>query len=63
MDANRMAMLDLARPDGMGDFKALAQGKGLAEDLRLAGFATSDETKERQGISRPFLSYPKTTWS
>ena len=42
MDANRMAMLDLVKPDGMGDFKALAQGKGLPADLRLAGFADGD---------------------
>ncbi len=38
-DANRMAMLDLVKPGEMGDFKALAQGKGLPADLRLAGFA------------------------
>ena len=38
MDANRMAMLDLVKPGEMGDFKALAQAKGLPEDLRLAGF-------------------------
>ena len=29
-DANRMAMLELARPGGMGDFKVLAQHKGTA---------------------------------
>ena len=29
-DANRMAMLELARPGGMGDFKVLAQRKGTA---------------------------------
>ncbi len=29
-DANRMAMLELARPGGMGDFKALIQRKGTA---------------------------------
>ena len=29
-DANRMAMLELARPGGMGDFKVLVQRKGTA---------------------------------
>ncbi len=37
-DANRMAILDLVKPGEMGDFKVLAQAKGLPEDLRLTGF-------------------------
>ena len=43
-DANRMAMLDLVKPGEMGDFKALAQAKGLPEDLRLAGFTGGGES-------------------
>ncbi|MBI4340098.1 MAG: SAM-dependent methyltransferase [Chloroflexi bacterium] len=35
-DANSMALLELARPGGMGDFKVLVQGKGAPLD-RLAG--------------------------
>ena len=35
-DANRMAMLELARPGGMGDFKALIQSKGVTEP-RITG--------------------------
>ncbi|MBI4199860.1 MAG: SAM-dependent methyltransferase [Chloroflexi bacterium] len=30
-DANRMAMLELARPGGMGDFKVLVQSKGVSQ--------------------------------
>ena len=57
MDANRMAMLDLVRPDGMGDFKALAQGKGLPEDLRLAGFAAEGEARITSSLPpAPLLS-------
>lgn len=57
MDANRMAMLDLVRPDGMGDFKALAQGKGLPEDLRLAGFEAEGEARAAGALPRaPLLS-------
>ena len=43
MDANRMAMLDLVKPGEMGDFRALAQGKGLPSDLQLTGFAAGGE--------------------
>ena len=47
MDANRMAMLDLVKPGEMGDFKALAQTKGLPEDLRLIGLTGGGESRAR----------------
>ena len=46
MDANRMAMLDIVKPGEMGDFKALAQSKGLPAGLRLAGFSGGDESAD-----------------
>ena len=45
LDANRMAMLDLIRPGGLGEFKVLVQGKGTP-DLPLWGLE-SDEELER----------------
>ena len=46
-DANRMAMLDLARPGGMGDFKALVQRKGT-DCHRLSGVhGASQEWEQR----------------
>ncbi len=46
-DANRMAMLDLARPGGMGDFKVLVQGKGV-DAAALTGIrGASDAWRER----------------
>jgi SAM-dependent MidA family methyltransferase len=46
-DANRMAMLDLARPGGMGDFKVLVQGKGVDAALLTGIRGHSDAWKER----------------
>ncbi|MBI4201871.1 MAG: SAM-dependent methyltransferase [Chloroflexi bacterium] len=37
-DANRMAMLEVVRPGGMGDFKVLVQRKGIPE-VSLTGLA------------------------
>ncbi len=56
-DANRMAMLELARPGGMGDFKVLAQGKGIAGH-RLSGvYGASEEWRQRvRGLPLPRLS-------
>ena len=56
-DANRMAMLELARPGGMGDFKVLAQGKGTAGH-RLSGvYGASEEWRQRvRGLPLPRLS-------
>ena len=42
MDANRMSMLDISRPGGMGDFKVLAQGKGVG-GASLWGFQPSSD--------------------
>jgi SAM-dependent MidA family methyltransferase len=39
-DANRMGMLDIVRPGGMGEFKVLAQGKSVGSP-ELWGFARS----------------------
>ncbi|MFH1560421.1 MAG: SAM-dependent methyltransferase [Chloroflexota bacterium] len=38
-DTNRMGMLDLVKAGEMGDFKVLAQAKGLGLDEELLGFA------------------------
>ena len=56
-DANRMAMLDLVRPGGMGDFKALVQRKGTACH-RLSGVhGASKEWEQRvRGLPLPRLS-------
>jgi SAM-dependent MidA family methyltransferase len=43
IQANRAGMLDLARPDGLGNFKALAQGKNVGQP-RLWGFNPAPET-------------------
>jgi hypothetical protein len=57
MDANRMAMLDLVKPGEMGDFKALAQTKGLPEDLRLAGLTGVGESDAVRSLPpAPLLS-------
>lgn len=41
LDANRMGMLDLVRPGGMGEFKVLTQSKGV-EQQRLWGMEGDD---------------------
>ena len=38
-DSNRMGMLELAKPGGMGDFRVMAQTKGLEEGVELLGFS------------------------
>ena len=38
-DANRMGMLELAKPGGMGDFRVLAQARGLEDGAELLGFS------------------------
>ena len=42
VQANRAGMLDLARPGGLGDFKVLAQGKGVGQPA-LWGFGPPGE--------------------
>ena len=45
LDANRMGMLDLARPGGMGDFKVLVQGKDV-EQRSLWGLGGDEQATE-----------------
>ena len=44
LEANRMGMLEIARPEGMGEFKVLAQGKGVGTPA-LWGFEKSPEVE------------------
>ena len=46
-DANRMAMLELARPGGMGDFKVLVQSKNVDIPAMTGVHGASDEWRER----------------
>jgi SAM-dependent MidA family methyltransferase len=48
--ANRSGMLDLARPGGLGDFKVLAQGKGVGRP-DLWGFSPSIEAPEAPALA------------
>ena len=55
-DANRMAMLELARPGGMGDFKVLIQSKNVASPAITGVHGASTQWKERlAGLSLPLL--------
>jgi SAM-dependent MidA family methyltransferase len=38
MELRRMAMMELVEPDAMGNFKVLAQAKGLGPGIKLEGF-------------------------
>jgi SAM-dependent MidA family methyltransferase len=42
LEANRAALVELARPGGLGDFKVLAQGKNVGQP-KLWGFLEQDE--------------------
>ena len=56
-DANRMAMLELARPGGMGDFKVLVQRKGTACHRLSSVHGASQEWEQRvRGLPLPRLS-------
>jgi SAM-dependent MidA family methyltransferase len=44
VQANRAGMVDLARPGGLGDFRVLAQGKGVGQ-AALWGFQPGPETE------------------
>ncbi len=46
-DANRMAMLELARAGGMGDFKVLVQSKNVAASAITGVLGASAEWKDR----------------
>jgi SAM-dependent MidA family methyltransferase len=76
-DANRMAMLDLVKPGEMGDFKVLAQARGLDHDVELLGFTPQSPLRRgteagRRLVQAPLLSgehvdllaarYPHLTW-
>ena len=47
-DTNRMGMLELIKAGEMGDFKVLAQAKGLQKDVRLLGF--DSDSPSRKGL-------------
>ena len=54
--ANRMAMLDIIRPGGMGDFKVLAQGKRVGAPS-LWGFGPSPELESTlKGLPVPLAT-------
>ena len=56
-DANRMAMLELARPGGMGDFKVLVQRKRTACHRLSSVYGASQEWEQRvRGLPLPRLS-------
>ena len=48
-DANRMAMLEMARPGGLGDFKVLIQSKGVPGTVVTGVQGASAQWKERLG--------------
>ncbi|MQF48623.1 class I SAM-dependent methyltransferase [SAR202 cluster bacterium AC-647-N09_OGT_505m] len=51
-DTNRMGMLELVKAGEMGDFKVLAQAKGLHRDANLKGFAIPGKDFESGSLSR-----------
>lgn len=53
--SNRMGMLDLLRPEGLGGFKVLAQGAGVGSPS-LQGFHPSDAW--RQGLEARMARWP-----
>ena len=56
IDANRMSMLDIVKPGGMGEFKVLAQGKGVGVPA-LWGFGHSPELETvLNGLPVPLLT-------
>ncbi|MSQ11432.1 MAG: SAM-dependent methyltransferase [Dehalococcoidia bacterium] len=58
--ANRMGMLELVRPEGMGNFKVLAQGKGLGA-AQLSGFHESNPVREQLAAHAGELPVPLLT--
>ena len=55
-DANRMGMLDIARPGGMGDFRVLVQGKGVGRP-DLWGLLPSEAARTVvEGLPAPLRS-------
>ncbi|MBM3947014.1 MAG: hypothetical protein FJ315_06410, partial [SAR202 cluster bacterium] len=58
--ANRMAMLELVRPESFGSFKVLAQAKGLSS-ASLSGFSQDNPVRERLTRLQPDLPVPLLT--
>ncbi len=58
--ANRFAMLELVRPEGMGNFKVLVQGKG-ADVMSLYGFIPNNEKSRELKAKRDELNVPLLT--
>ena len=54
IDANRMGILEIMRPGGMGDFKVSCQGKGVG-GLRVWGFDASNPEAELWEMPVPTL--------
>ena len=75
-DANRMGMLELVKRGGMGDFRVLAQARGLEDGVELLGFSHASELRKGapvgRGLVAPLLStehldlmagrYPHLAW-
>ena len=57
---NQMAIRELVRPDGMGDFKVLAQGKGVP-DARLYGFSPVGALHQRLHAQLDTMELPEPT--
>ena len=55
-DANRMGMLDLLRPGGMGDFKVLVQGKNVPGTSLWGVHADAELEELLQGLPVPLLT-------
>jgi len=70
-DANRMGMMDLVKPDGLGSFKVLALSKGMPE-AALHGFTRPNSLNLAQNTHTPLLTeehfsllkakYPHLAW-
>ena len=76
-DANRMGMLELARPGGMGDYRVMGQTRGLEDAVELMGFSQASQLRNGSPVERglppaPLLSsrhldlmagrYPHLAW-
>ena len=62
IQANRAGMLDLVRPGGLGDFKVLAQGKGVGRP-ELWGLSPSPEAAALvDGLTVPLLTSQHLRW-
>jgi len=55
-NANRMGMLDLVRPGGLGDFRALLQAKGVADRTAAAALSWLDGEPAGHGCTPSSLA-------